>query len=188
MPLQNEKPFDYWIRLHNAIIIAAEGLKRQGKTLNDPFREVTLMLIRNCPDPELSLIFTCKPLHEWTAADVQVRLDEYQREDKFQQRKSNAYVSGIACHAQSTGVFCAHSRGLEIAAAGVPPFQMTEQSTQDQTLSRVISLLERVFDQGSCQQTARVFRPQNKGRSAVSKQNAACEICGDASHDTFSHG
>ncbi len=187
LPLQKEKPFDYWIRLHNAIDIAAEGLKRQGKTLDDPFREVTVMFIRNCPDPELSLIFKCKPLHEWTAADVQVRLDEYQREDKFQQRKSNAYVSGIACHTQTTGVLGAHSHGLETAAAGVPPPQVTEQSTQDQSLSRVISLLERVLDQGSCQQTAKVFRPQNKGRSAVPKQIAACELCGDASHDTFSH-
>ncbi len=42
--------------------------------------------------------------------------------------------------------------------------------------------------QGSCQKTARVFRPQHKGRSAVPKQNAACKLCGDASHDTFSHG
>ncbi len=25
-------------------------------------------------------------------------------------------------------------------------------------------------------------------RSAVPKQNAACKLCGDASHDTFSHG
>ncbi|XP_026082956.1 uncharacterized protein LOC113058911 [Carassius auratus] len=89
LPLQNEKPFDYWIRLHNAIDVAVEGLKRQGKTLDDPFREVTVMFIRNCPDPELSLIFKCKPLHEWAAADVQVRLDEYQRENKLQQRKSN---------------------------------------------------------------------------------------------------
>lgn len=145
------------------------------------------MFIRNCPDPELSLIFKCKPLHEWTAADVQVRLDEYQREDKFQQRKSNAYVSGTACHAQSMDILCAHSRGLETAAVGVPPPQVTEQSTPDQSLSRVISLLERVLDQGSCQQTARVFRPQHKGRSAVPKQNAACKLCGDASHDTFSH-
>ncbi len=165
--MQNEKPFDYWIRLHNANDIAGEGWKRQGKTLDDPFREVTVMFIRNCPDPELSLIFKCKPLHEWTAADVQVRLDEYQREEKFQQSKSNAYVSGIACHAQSTCVLCAHSRGLETAASGVPPPQMTEQSTQDQSLCRGISLLELVLDQGSCQQTARVFRPQHKGRSAV---------------------
>ncbi len=83
--LQNEKPFDYWIRLHNANDIAGEGWKRQGKTLDDPFREVTVMFITNCPDPELSLTFKCKSLHEWTAADVQVRLDEYQRQDKFQQ-------------------------------------------------------------------------------------------------------
>ncbi|KAL1277007.1 hypothetical protein QQF64_023680 [Cirrhinus molitorella] len=142
MPLLNEKPFDYWIRLHNAIDIAGEGLKRQGKTLDDPFREVTVMFIRNCPDPELSLIFKYKPLEEWTAADVQVRLDEYQRENKLQQRKSNAHGSGIACHVQSMDVLCAHSHGLEKAAAVVPVPQVTEQSPQDHSLNRMIHLLE----------------------------------------------
>lgn len=184
LPLKNEKPFDYWIRLHNAVDIAGEGLKRQGKTLDDPLHEVTVMFIRNCPDPELTLIFKCKPLDEWTASDVQISLDEYQREKKLLQRKSNVQVSGIACHAQSTDILCA--QGMEKNAAVAPP-QDTERCTQDQSLSHMIRLLERVLDQGSCQLATRVNRPQHKVRSGVTRQNVACEVCGDASHDTFSH-
>lgn len=145
-----------------------------------------MMLIWNCPDPELTLIFKCKPLNEWIAADVQIRLDEYQRENKLLQCKSNVHVSGIVCHAQSTDVLCAHGHGMEKNTA-VAPSQETEHCTQDQSLSRMISLLERVLDQGSCQQATRVNRPQHKVRSGVTKQNVACEVCGDASHDTFSH-
>lgn len=88
------------------------------------------MFIRNCPDPELALIFKCKPLDEWTAADVQIRLDEYQREMKLLQRKSNVHVGGIACHAQSTDILCAHGRGMEKNTTVAPP-QDTEHCTQD---------------------------------------------------------
>jgi len=187
LPLKNEKPFDYWIRLHNAIDIAGEGLRRQGKTLDDPLLEVTVMFIRNCPDPELTLIFKCKPLEEWTAADVQIRLDEYEREKKLlQQRKSNVHVSGIACHAQSTDFLWTHGRCMEKNKAVTSP-QDTEHCTQDQSLNRMISLLERVLDQVSCQPPTRVNRPQYKVQSGVKKQNVACEVCGDASHDTISH-
>lgn len=69
-----------------------------------------MMFIRNCPDPELTLIFKCKPLDEWTTADVQIRLDEYQIENKFLQHKYN--LSDTACHAQSTDILSAHGRGV----------------------------------------------------------------------------
>lgn len=144
------------------------------------------MFIRNCPDPELSLIFKCKPLDEWTAADVQIRLDEYQRESKLQQRKSNVHSSSIACHSQSVDVLCAHGHALETAAAVVTPPQVSEQSTQDQSLSRMIHLLERVLDQGYHQHATRPYK-QPKLRGGVTKRNVSCEVCGDASHDTIAH-
>ena len=87
-PFPTEGAVDYWIRLNKAIDTAADGLKRQGKTLDDPSREVTVMFITHCPDRELSLVFSCRPLEEWTATDVQIRLDEHHRKTRLQQRHS----------------------------------------------------------------------------------------------------
>lgn len=93
-------------------------------------------------------------------------------------------MSSIACHAQSTNIL--YAQGMEKNAA-VAPTQDTKRSNQDQSLSHIIRLLERVLDQGSCQPATRVNRPQHRVRSGVTKQNVACEVCGDAGHDTFSH-
>jgi hypothetical protein len=41
------------------------------------------MFIRHCPNAELSLIFKCKPLQQWTTADVHERLDDYRREWRY---------------------------------------------------------------------------------------------------------
>ncbi|XP_030638855.1 V-set and immunoglobulin domain-containing protein 10-like 2 [Chanos chanos] len=71
LPFHNELPFDYWIRLNKAIDTAEGALKRQGKILDNPAREVTVMFIRHCPDPWLALVFKCKPLEEWTTGEVQ---------------------------------------------------------------------------------------------------------------------
>ena len=76
-PRPTETAVDYWIRLNKAMDTAVDGLKRQGKTLDNPPREVTVMFITHCPDTELSLVFGSQPLEEWTATDVQMRLDEH---------------------------------------------------------------------------------------------------------------
>lgn len=65
-PLSTEIAVDDWIHLNTAIDTTAEGLKRQGKTQDNPSRAVTAMFITHCPDPELSLVFSCRPLEEWT--------------------------------------------------------------------------------------------------------------------------
>ena len=82
LPLEGETPFDYLIRLNRAIEVAEDSLKRQNKELDNPSRVLTVMFIKHCPNPELSLIFICKPLHEWMAAEVHGRLEMYQRKCK----------------------------------------------------------------------------------------------------------
>lgn len=44
--------------------------------------EVAHMFVKYCPDPVLSGLFKHKPISEWTAKEVQGRLDEYQREQR----------------------------------------------------------------------------------------------------------
>ena len=80
LPKHRENPVDYWIRLNKAADLALEGLHRQGKRTENMNDEVALMFVKHCPDPELSCTLKFKPLHEWTSRDVQLRIDEYQRE------------------------------------------------------------------------------------------------------------
>lgn len=80
LPKHRENPVDYWIRLNKAADLALEGLHRRGKQMEDMNDEVALMFVKHCPDPELSCTLKCKPIHEWTSRDVQLRIDDYQRE------------------------------------------------------------------------------------------------------------
>ncbi len=80
LPRAGEDPFDYWLRLNRAMDMAEDCLKRQDKKIDNLSHELTVMFIRHCPDPELSLIFKCRPVEQWTAADVHARLEEYGRE------------------------------------------------------------------------------------------------------------
>lgn len=86
-PFPTETAVDLWIRLNKAIYNAVAGIKRQGITLGNPSREVTVMLISHCPDPELSLLFSCKPLEKWTASDVYVWVNEHRRKRHLHQHQ-----------------------------------------------------------------------------------------------------
>lgn len=90
LPRLRENPVDYWIRLNKAADLAVEGLCRQGKQTGNMSDEVALMFVKHCPDPELSYTLKCKPIHEWTSRDVQVRIDDYQRELRAGDRISEA--------------------------------------------------------------------------------------------------
>jgi len=88
LPKSKENPVDYWIRLNKAADLALEGLHRQGKQTENMNDEVALMFVKYCPDPELSCTLKCKPIHEWTSRDVQLRIDDYQREQRANYRST----------------------------------------------------------------------------------------------------
>lgn len=58
--------------------------------MEDMNDEVALMFVKHCPDPELSYTLKCKPIHEWTSRDVQVRIDDHQRELRTSGRSMGA--------------------------------------------------------------------------------------------------
>ena len=80
LPKPKENPVDYWIRLNKAADTADEGLRRLGRRMENISGEVAQMFAKHCPDPQLSSIFKCKPVSEWSSKDIQLRIDEYQRE------------------------------------------------------------------------------------------------------------
>lgn len=90
LPRHRENPVDYWIRLNKAADLALEGLHRQGKRTENMSDEVALMFVKHCPDQELSYTLKCKPIHEWTSLDVQLRIDDYQSELRARGRSGGA--------------------------------------------------------------------------------------------------
>lgn len=90
LPRNKENPVDYWIRLNKAADRAEEGLRRQGNAPSSLNNEVALMFVKHCPDPELSATFKWKPIHEWSSKDVQLRIDDYQRELRANERAFGA--------------------------------------------------------------------------------------------------
>ncbi|KAJ8388351.1 hypothetical protein AAFF_G00135050 [Aldrovandia affinis] len=47
--------------------------------MEDLNKQVTMMFVRNFPDPALTMVFKCKLVENWTAKEVQERIDEHQR-------------------------------------------------------------------------------------------------------------
>lgn len=184
-PLPSESAVDYWIRLNKAIDTTVEGLKRQGKTLDDPPREVTVMFITHCPDPELSLVFSCKPLEEWTAPDVQVRLDEHHQKKRLQQRQSTARQADSLRSAQAGEVLHSHVQATVSPPAPTP--QPTPagrpSSSEGHSLEHVITLLERLLERESHQ---RPRQPRSK-QGVRTRARGPCTICGNDDHDTVAH-
>ena len=181
-PSYTETAVDYWIRLNKAIDAAVEGLKRQDKTLDNPSREVTVMFITHCPDPELSLVFSCKPLEEWTAIDVQVRLDEHHRKKRLQQRRPTHPISGLESD-QAVDVLHSHVQTAVRPPAPQPTAAGRPVSSDGQSLGHVITLLERLLNQGPAQRS----RPPRPGYVSRTRFRGPCVICGGDDHDTMSH-
>ncbi|KAL1248011.1 hypothetical protein QQF64_023387 [Cirrhinus molitorella] len=81
-PKAKESPVDYWMRLNSAAERANCHLGRNGSNLENMSAEVAIMFIRNCPDPELSSVFKCKPMSRWSIEEIQEAIDEHQRESQ----------------------------------------------------------------------------------------------------------
>lgn len=102
-PQQHEGVMEYWIRLNNAIDIADECLRRQGRSVEDPGREVTMMFIKYCPDPILFNRLSFKAAEEWTTSEVQERIDGFLRELRTRPRVGDrAPHKQAVSHAQTT--------------------------------------------------------------------------------------
>lgn len=93
LPLSGEDAMDYWIRLNKAMDVATECLRRRGRLADDPSAEVVMMFINHCPDARLALSFQLKDPHEWTAAEVQTKLDSYLGKIKSSVHHSKKNVS-----------------------------------------------------------------------------------------------
>ncbi|KAJ8009659.1 hypothetical protein DPEC_G00093480 [Dallia pectoralis] len=84
LPMPGEDAMEYWIRLNKTVDVADEYLKRQGRSIDDPGHEVSMMFIKYCPDQSLAGVFKFKSAERWSACEIQERLDEHMQGQKGQ--------------------------------------------------------------------------------------------------------
>lgn len=148
-----------------------DGLKRHGKTLDNPAREVTVTFITHCPDPELSLVFSCKPLEEWTATDVQVRLDEHHRKWRLEQLQS-AGPADCLQPAQAEEVIRSHVQTTDSPYSLLPHTAGRPFPNESQSFEHVIPLLERLLHRESSQSS----RPPRSGTGRLKLAPKKCHF------------
>ena len=183
LPLAGESPMDYWIRLNKAVDVADECLRRQGRNIEDPSHEVTMMLVKHCPDPALASVLKCKTAEKWTANEIQEHLIEHQREARTMSQAKSYRPKNIGAHAQTSAIetvtannttdLTCYSKAME------PP---SSSQTESVCIQSLIGLLNRVLEQKA--QTAAVVPPN---RSPVAIVQSRCRVCQSAEHSTTAH-
>ena len=108
LPNSGENPIDYWIRLNKAADVTEEGLKQQGRLMDNMGGEIAKMFVKHCPDPEFASVFKYKQIHEWTPKEIQMRVDEYQRERVFSARTylPKTHAAALVCHEAHSDRLC----------------------------------------------------------------------------------
>ncbi|XP_029953390.1 uncharacterized protein LOC115392874 [Salarias fasciatus] len=174
---KGENAFDYWLRLHRAVDLAAERLAEQGKTLDSPSTEVTRMFIRNCPSSELSLTFRSKTMDKWTAHEVQDILYEYHSRVASCDNKVVRENIKISTH---------HTATLPPPPPSDEQNPSQSQASDSATLERLINMLEKVLLQRPVQSAPNRF-PGSRRPRVEGLHNMPCSVCHDATHSTFTH-
>ncbi|KAK0148851.1 Transposon Tf2-6 polyprotein [Merluccius polli] len=200
VPRVGESAMDYWIRLNKSIDAADECLRRRGKSVEDPSTEVVMMFINHCPDPSLAMSFQLKAPEQWTAAEVQERLDSHTRRVRRATAQTHHAV-GLSAYSQSpvTDSFNPFSSGVSQGASDLPP-AATIQPAAESGVQQVVAMFDKVlslcnaslatgqrvanFQPVSRQPAQRQFNhPRNQQRSGPS----ACRVCGSSDHSTHAH-
>lgn len=188
VPMAGENPVEYWIRLNKAVDAAEEGLSRQGRHIDDPRREVTMMFVKHCPDPSLAAVLRFKAPGKWTAGEIQEHVDRYQIEmrEQLNTRPNPRPARAVTVHVQTP-----ESEEVPLLSHPMSPPTQVESSVtpaprfDDNCLKTLIGLLDRTFTQNSqaMAQNNPVYRRQPFDQS----QSRQCKVCKSVEHSTLAH-
>lgn len=172
LPRRSESGLDYWIRLNKAVDLANECLKRQGKRIEDPGHEVTMMFVRHCPEPTLYAALRSKPLETWTANEVQALIDSHHMDKHLanveRAQRVEEKPSGAWCMTQQQVADSSQSSGLDSALLG-----------------RAVSLLEQlIISQKESMQKAEHAKTPS-GEAVL--RSGTCRVCKASDHTTKTH-
>lgn len=190
VPHPDEHPFDYWLRLNKVLDVTEDCLKRQNKAFDSLHCDLAAMFIQNCPDPELSLIFKCKQLKDWTVADIHEKLVEHcSNRKRLTKHRMSGFLSSQ--HQEITSSMQSATSSAEVrtpVTVVAPPIEKPAGSSPDR-LDRVIALLERVLEQQPQQHKSQSRFNARTQRVQLTNVKPAvpCAVCSDGGHTTQYH-
>lgn len=176
-PFHNEGPYDYWIRLNKAADLAEQHLKSEGRCLQDRDMEIAVMFIRNCPDKGLSMMFLSKPQREWTAVEVQDRLDEFVRDRKVYE----CQFSQQAASAVNTDVYGTPTCKPQTVRPSESAFEPDHAVCENNTMDKMLNMLEKALSCNTQSSRATGHHKYNVRRPQV------CKVCQSNNHSTVAH-
>lgn len=185
-PTVKETPVDYWVRLNTAAELADRHLKCQGGQMDNMNSEIAMMFVKNCPDPNLSCVFKCKPISKWSLTEVQEAIDEHQRE--YQAKRSvtalpKTHVFHVATAITASETPECNTEYTNVNTAKLPnPTKSSEVVSESNALERVLNMLERVLER-----TGQPALPAARPQSAPFSRDGPCRVCGHSSHSTRTH-
>lgn len=179
LPLHGEDPMEYWIRLNKTVDVADECLRRQGRAIDDPGHEVSMMFIKHCPDPSLASVFRFKSADKWSACEIQERLDEHMqgRRSRKTTAKSTMLIPSerkvlSQCHVADAG------KVVNVDEASVSSqAPVTTANVDNDCMKSLVNLLDRLVTQQSQVR-------KNPGSHAATPRSfqKPCRVCGALSH------
>ena len=127
--------------------VADECLKRQGRSIDDPGHEVSMMFIKHCPDQSLHSVFKFKSADKWSACEIQDRLDEHMQDKKSRSAAARPRRPSVVEHRTHS----CHVPMLEEAPllnTAAPPRQPSAPSTtagvDNDCMKGLVNLLDRL--------------------------------------------
>lgn len=175
-PRTNESPLDYWVRLNKAAEVAEQCLESEGRSMPNQSMELAVMFIRNCPSKELSLVFMSKPQREWTASQVQDRLDEFLREHKV----GGGQLSQHAATTVNSGMDNATPSAQSYVKPPVGVCEPERTVTDRHALDEILGMLEKALISNT--QSAR-----GEHKKRYEKHSRSCAVCQSTDHGTIAH-
>lgn len=180
VPMTGENPVEYWLRLNKAIDVAEEGLNRQGRHIDDPSQEVTMMFVKYCPDPSLAAVFRFKAPDKWTAKEIQEHVDRYQIEmkERLPAKTNHRSLRPLTSHVQTPEELTSFSSPASSPVQAEVSVNPTSQ-LDDNCIKTLISLLDRTLAQNN----QAVFRKTSPSQF----QRKSCKVCQSVEHSTLAH-
>lgn len=191
LPMPGEDAMEYWIRLNKMMDVTDECLKRQGRGIDDPQHEVSMMFIKHCPDQPLASVFKFKSAEKWSASEIQERLDEHmmgkksQNAPHIQQPRENSAVHKVYSqyHVHKTDNPSVSDIAELASQSGMPPPATPLAAGADSNCLRsLVSLLDKLVLQHD-----QVSRTHDSRVAVAQPLQRACRACGSRDHSTLSH-
>lgn len=186
LPMPGEDAMEYWIRLNKTVDVADECLKRQGRSIDDPGHEVSMMFVKHCPGQSLASVFKFKSAEKWSACEIQERLDEHMQGKNTRAAAARSLKPSTVehkIHSQCHVPVADNAPVPNITVPSVPsPVPMTAASVDNDGMRSLVSLLGRLVTQHTQVPTnlrAQVTVPRSPQK--------VCKVCGASDHSTLSH-